>query len=310
MLDNGEKVKGRDAQEALMDGAEQVPLPSSPTAVDEQKRRSILSYFALAQAKFARGREKETDETDELNTDKSRKLQKEKKNEMDKSKKKDKKAKEKEESKKQKDRKHKDKPGNHRDADEHVPQTAEAAKEEQDLTAILDQLNLSAANNRVFSFSKESQDLLDKFKLVLKDVINGAPTAYHDLEKLLTDSEGQLRRMYGSLPPFLQKLVQSLPAKMTGALAPELLAASAEKSGFDFKATAGTAAAAAGKKKRVGVPSLKALVSQQGAVAALLRTILNFLRLRFPALVAGTNVLMSLAVFCMCPHTRAETLAF
>ena len=40
--------------------------------------------------------------------------------------------------------------------------TAEARKEEEEMTVVLDQLNLAAVNNRVFSISKESQDLLHK----------------------------------------------------------------------------------------------------------------------------------------------------
>ena len=38
----------------------------------------------------------------------------------------------------------------------------EAAKEEDEMTAVLEQLNLAAVNNRVFSISKESQELLRK----------------------------------------------------------------------------------------------------------------------------------------------------
>ena len=168
------------------------------------------------------------------------------------------------------------------------------------MTAILDQLNLSAVNNRVFSFSKESQELLEKFKLVLKDLLNGIPTAYDDLEKLLTHSEGQLTKMYESLPPFLQTLVKSLPAKMTASLAPEILAASSEKpqvhaAGLEVPESSKSGGKKRSKKSRI--PSLKTLISQQGAVATMLRTILNFLKLRFPAFVTGTNVLMSLALF-------------
>ena len=38
----------------------------------------------------------------------------------------------------------------------------EARKEEEEMTVVLDQLNLAAVNNRVFSISKESQELLRK----------------------------------------------------------------------------------------------------------------------------------------------------
>ena len=39
----------------------------------------------------------------------------------------------------------------------------EAKKEEEEMTSILEQLNLAAVNNRVFSVSKESQELLRKY---------------------------------------------------------------------------------------------------------------------------------------------------
>ena len=39
----------------------------------------------------------------------------------------------------------------------------EASKEEEEMTVVLEQLNLAAVNNRVFSISKESQDLLKKY---------------------------------------------------------------------------------------------------------------------------------------------------
>jgi len=55
-------------------------------------------------------------------------------------------------------------------------------------------------------------------------------------------------------------------------------------------------AAGAAKKAGFKVPSLKDLVGKPGAVAAMLRSIMTFLRARFPAFM-GMNVLWSLAVF-------------
>lgn len=199
-------------------------------------------------------------------------------------------------------------------ADGTINLEAEAAKEKQDLAEVLDQLNLAAVNNRVFSFSKESQDLMEKFKQVLKDLVNGAPHAYNDLERLLKDSEKQLDKMYGSLPPFLQTLIKQLPTKVTAALAPELMAAAAEKPDDHLNAASASANqqktggrsqkyAKHGYKYAKKYPPLKKLVSEQGAIAAMLRAILNFLKLRFPAVVTGTNVLMSLAVFSKSSQT-------
>jgi hypothetical protein len=186
------------------------------------------------------------------------------------------------------------KPGDSAHSAEDVPVSADAAsKDKEDIATILDQLNLSAVNNRVFSFSKESQRLLDEFTQILKDLVNGVPTAYDDLEKLLTRSDSQLSGLFEKLPPFLQNLVKSLPAKMTSAIAPGLLAAASEKPGADAQMMSN----ASGSKQKLKIPSLKKLIAQQGAVTGMLRTILNFLKLRFPTLLTGTNVLLSLALF-------------
>ncbi|KAF1947961.1 hypothetical protein EJ02DRAFT_429708 [Clathrospora elynae] len=280
---NGERKTGRDAQEALMDGANKVALPMSPPeatadASDKGKgratdgglgrKKSVMSYFSLP--KFSK---------------------------KDGAKEKEKPSKDKKIAVTEKDR---TQFADDLHAAAQAAKTTEltdAQKEDKELTDILDQLNLSAVNNRVFSFSKESEELLNKFTQVLKDLVNGVPTAYNDLEKLFTDYDNQLKKMYGTLPPFLQNLVKSLPAKLTATLGPELLAASAEKPGFDAKT-----AASGSKSKRSfipPVPSLKSLVSVQGAVATALRSIVNFLKFRFPALAGGTNVIMSLAVFVL-----------
>jgi hypothetical protein len=286
ILASGEVKAGRDAQQAIMDGADAVPLPMSPPEVTvegsdkgkgkasegdttEARRKSLMSYFTLAQSKFKRS---DKDKTEDKDKKKGRASSKDRKNAAD-----------------------------TLAAAAELAKTSEAAekqKENEDLSKILDDLNLSAVNNRVFSFSKESEELLNKFKLVLKDIVNGAPTAYNDLEKLFTDYDNQLKKMYGGLPPFLQNMIKSLPSKLTAALGPEILAMQAEKPGFDGKQKGmGTASASKSKSKRARVPSLKSLISAEGAVATMLKSILNFLKLRFPVLMTGTNVLLSVAVF-------------
>ena len=130
--------------------------------------------------------------------------------------------------------------------------------------------------------------------------MNGVPTAYGDLESLLTNSEDQIQRSYTHLPPWVQKLVEQLPSKMTKSIGPEVLAAAAEKHGLNSKYAnmAGSAASKAGLK--IKVPSLKDLVTKPGAVAGMLKAIMNFLKVRFPAFL-GMNVLYSLALFSRCP---------
>ncbi|KAJ5360823.1 hypothetical protein N7517_010014 [Penicillium concentricum] len=176
---------------------------------------------------------------------------------------------------------------------------ADIDKDAEDMTDILERLNLAADNNRVFSISEETQELLRKFKLIFKDLINGVPTAYHDLEMLLTNGNRQLQETYTKLPGPMQKLIEKLPERWTETLAPEMLAVAADragKSGVNME-NVGKAAAAA-EKMGLNVPSLKELVSKPAALVGMLRSIMAFLRARFPA-VMGMNVLWSLALFIL-----------
>ncbi|KAJ5135217.1 uncharacterized protein N7515_004495 [Penicillium bovifimosum] len=172
-------------------------------------------------------------------------------------------------------------------------------KDAEDMTDILERLNLAADNNRVFSISEETQELLRKFKLIFKDLVNGVPTAYGDLEMLLTNGNRQLQETYTKLPSPMQKLIEKLPERWTESLAPEMLAVAAERagsSGINME-NAGKAAAAA-EKMGINMPSLKELVSKPAALVGMLRSIMAFLKARFPA-VMGMNVLWSLALFIL-----------
>ncbi|KAL2065489.1 hypothetical protein VTL71DRAFT_3159 [Oculimacula yallundae] len=183
----------------------------------------------------------------------------------------------------------------------------EAAKEEHDINQLLEDLNLSAVNNRAFSISDESQQVLQKFTVILKDLVNGVPTAYDDLVGLIEDSQGTLAKSYDHLPSFLQKLVTQLPDKLTKNLAPELLAVATEAQAFNT-ASAGAAGGAQGLGSAAGLgaaamnflkpTSLKDLVTKPGAVASMLKAIMNVLKLKWPAFM-GTNVLLSLGLFVL-----------
>lgn len=176
----------------------------------------------------------------------------------------------------------------------------EVEKEEDDITRVLNDLNLSAVNNRALSLSKESNELMEKFTLVLKDLVNGVPTAYDDLVHLLDDSQGTLSKTYEQLPSFMKKLIAQLPEKWTSSLAPELLATAAEAQKSGMAEGAASAAAGGGfmgaAKGFLKPNGLKDLVTKPGAVAGLLKTIMNSLKLRWPAFM-GTNVLLSLGLF-------------
>ena len=152
ILDNGQKLQGKDAQTALLDGADTLPLPESPsiegelkegkiddgkgvTGSEEKKRRAPWSYLpAIPVTKAKAGSDLQAAA------------------EVVKS-------------------------GEGVDAAAGKAAVTEKEEEEQDLSSVLDQLNLSAVNNRVFSFSKESQKLMEEFNQILKDLVNGVPTA-------------------------------------------------------------------------------------------------------------------------------------
>lgn len=191
-----------------------------------------------------------------------------------------------------------------------TPIDLEAKQEADDMAMVLEQLNLAAVDNRVFSMSQETQELLQQFNQVLKDLINGVPTAYRDLESLLTNGDKQIQKTYNSLPNFLQKLVEKLPETMTKGIAPEMMAAAASRaSGYGINLQkSGKAAGSAAKFMKT--PSLADLVGKPGAITSMLRSIMQFLKTRFPAF-AGVNVLWTLAlsllliVFWYC-HKRGK----
>jgi len=278
VLDTGAKVTGKDAQEALMDGANNIPLPQSPPAQPEtkatvaspeegkasKKAHDYLSFVRGIPQRFTnKGKEKE-----QAGSDLSAAVDAAKKGEIV-------------------------------VADPSAASEKEKEREQDDLTSVLDQLNLSAVNNRAFSFSEKSQEMMAEFTQILKDIVNGVPTAYDDLEKFLKNWDEHLRNMYGDLPPFLQNLVKSLPSKASASIAPGLLAAASEKPGADAKSMGIDTAGSSKTKSKRKIPSLKKLITAEGAVTSMLRSILNFLKLRFPAVITGTNVLMSLAVFLL-----------
>lgn len=197
----------------------------------------------------------------------------------------------------------------------------EATKEQQEreVSVLLDKLNLSNINNRVFAFSAETQKIYERFAQCLKDIINGAPTAYEDMDKLMREAGPKLEAQFQSMPPFVQTLVKSLPMRMGSTLGPEFLAAASEKPGADMQSRLAAAsqpgAADSGinlastpstatektedskQKKKRRIPALKSLVGEKSTVAAMLRSCVHFLQTRFPFLAATTNVAMSLAVF-------------
>ena len=116
-----------------------------------------------------------------------------------------------------------------------------------------------------------------------------------------------MQQMFDKLPPFLQKLVKQLPGKLQEEIGPEMLAAAAEKQGIHSKHVNKAASVAEKAGMRIKTPNLKDLITKPGAVMGLLKAIMNFLKLRFPAFL-GMNVLYSLGLFSQCSIHRSNIL--
>ncbi|KAI0448709.1 hypothetical protein F5B21DRAFT_496707 [Xylaria acuta] len=175
----------------------------------------------------------------------------------------------------------------------------EARQETSAMARILDDLDLSARNNRAFSLSAESAEMVRRFTQVLRDLVNGVPTAYGDLVHLIEDRDGVLARNYERLPGGLKKLVAQLPDKLTSSLAPELLAVAAEAQGVNAGGKEGGGGGLKDAARKFLTPgNLHDIVTKPGALVGLLKGIVNALKTRFPAFI-GTNVLWSLAVFLL-----------
>lgn len=160
--------------------------------------------------------------------------------------------------------------------------------EERELHDALDRLNLAAQDGKAFSLSAETRGILQRFTQILKDMVNGVPTAYDDLVNLFETKQKQIETMFESTPGFLKKLAKQLPSAL--GLSEKALAA-----GEGGGSAAGLAAQAA----TLSIPTLKQLVTKPNAVANALKTVVNAIKLRFPGVVLGTNVILSMALFVL-----------
>lgn len=173
----------------------------------------------------------------------------------------------------------------------------EEEREKNDLSRVLDDLNLAARNNKTFSISADSQELVGKFTVVLKDLVNGVPTAATDLKHLLDDHDGTLARNYDKLPGSMKKMVTALPTKLTGSLAPELLAVAAASQGLEHDKDAFAGKSVKESAMNLVMPkNMSELVTKPTAIVGMLKAIMNALKLRWPAFI-GTNVIWSVALF-------------
>jgi hypothetical protein len=273
------EARGNDAQIALMDGAQNIPLPDTPNEVSEEPPMMEGSATALEDsATAAKDGKKKKSTWSWLRRDSRH-------------------AKRKATAAGLMDVAEGLKSADAKPNEDGLVEDPQAKKEEEDMMIVLERLNLAAVNNRVFSISDETQVLLQRFNQIFKDLVNGVPTAYDDLESLLKNGDRQLQKTFNHLPSFLQQLIERLPETVTKGLAPEIMAAAAEraeKSGINAE-NVGKAAAAA-KKMGLKTPSLKDLIGKPGAIAGMMRSVMAYLRARFPAFM-GMNVLWSLALF-------------
>lgn len=135
--------------------------------------------------------------------------------------------------------------------------------------------------------SAETKALLDTFILILKDLSNGVPTAYQDLTDFFESSSKTLEETFTTLPSFLQKIIKTLPKKMQAKMAPELI-----------RTAAAISPAAAIDAEALGsMFTLQELVTKPGLLMGMLKSVMNFLKLRFPVALGGTSLALSMGLF-------------
>ena len=174
------------------------------------------------------------------------------------------------------------------------------AKETEELNKVLEDLDLASAGTRAFSFTRHSQELIEEFTLILKDLMNGVPTAYDDLTHLLEDQDNDLNRQYKKLPTFLQKLIAGVPKKVTNQA---FGAVNAAQTSVGAKASDSSAGVMGIAQSFLTFATLKELVTNPKGVKGMLATIMSALKMRWPAFL-GTNILLSLGVFSKLPPLR------
>ncbi|CAE6483722.1 unnamed protein product [Rhizoctonia solani] len=192
----------------------------------------------------------------------------------------------------------------------------ELTKEQKDLAEVLDSLNMQAGQQGIAFTTPDTKALLQQFTQIIKDLVNGVPTAYNDLIEFLESSSTQLSKEWDSLPSSFQKLIRSLPLGIPpNVFAAMTAAAAAPTTGDQSQAeTAPKSSAGPGSKfnpmsfftktnPKTGTKSrtlpgpgqVKDLLGTGGGIVTILKSILTFLKTRFP-LLAGTNALMSMGI--------------
>jgi len=86
-----------------------------------------------------------------------------------------------------------------------IDEAATAERQEKEVSVLLDRLDMSSVNNRVFALSADTQRYYERFAQALRDTIEGVPTAYDDMEQLMRDAGPTLERQFKAMPPLCRR---------------------------------------------------------------------------------------------------------
>jgi len=196
----------------------------------------------------------------------------------------------------------------------------ELTKEQRDLAEVLDSLDMQAGKQGTAFTTPVTRALLHRFTQILKDIVSGVPTAYNDLIEFLDASSMHLSKEWNSLPASFQKLIRSLPLGIPPDVFAAMTAAAAAPTAGGPATTSTVAGPSTPKPSGLAsklnpmsmftktnpqtgahshtLPSpsqVKQFLGTGGGISTLLRSVITFLRARFPML-AGTNALMSIGL--------------
>ncbi|CRJ79549.1 hypothetical protein BN1708_000040 [Verticillium longisporum] len=136
------------------------------------------------------------------------------------------------------------------------------------------------------------------FLLHRKDKDKDKQLAVVEPKKVDPSEEARERDDLSRLPSSMKKLVAGLPDKVTKQMGPEMMAAAAESQGIKRDPKADNSDMKSAAKSLLMPKSLNDLVTKPGAIIGMLKAIVNFLKLRWPAFI-GLNVVWSVAIFLL-----------
>ncbi|KAF8678263.1 hypothetical protein RHS04_05257 [Rhizoctonia solani] len=169
----------------------------------------------------------------------------------------------------------------------------ELTKEQKDLAEVLDSLNMQAGQQGIAFTTPDTKALLQQFTQIIKDLVNGVPTAYNDLIEFLESSSTQLSKEWDSLPSSFQKLIRSLPLGIPPDVFAAMTAAAAAPTTGDQSQAETAPKSSAGPGSKFNPMSFFTKTNPKTGTKS--RTLPGPGQTRFP-LLAGTNALMSMGI--------------